>query len=113
MRVAIDFDNTITHKSKFPVTGQLNIEAKEFLYKLKELGCYLILHTARTGRYKKEAVDLCSAWGLPIDEVAEGNSKVDAHYYVDDRSQKLYILDFDKEYENIKEIFELQLWKDV
>lgn len=112
-RVAVDFDNTITTRSKFPETGKLNPKALEFLYKLKELGCYIILNTARTGPAKEEAINLCFKWGLPINEVAWGSSKVEAHYYVDDRCHKLYTIDFDKEYENIKEIYDLQLWKEV
>lgn len=113
MIVAVDFDNTITLRAKYPQTGDLNPVALDFLNKLKELGCYIILNTARRGDAKKEAVTLCRQWGVPIDEVATGMSKVMAHYYVDDRSCKLYTIDFDKEYENIKEINELKLWEQV
>lgn len=109
--VAIDFDNTITTRSSFPNTGQLNLEAFDFIQKVKQLGCKIVLNTSRIGRAKQEAIELCEKWKIPLDGVAK--NKICAMYYIEDRSHRLYEIDFNTEYKNIEEILKSRLWEIV
>ena len=89
--VAIDFDNTITINSTYEKTGTLNPVAAEYIKKLKEIGCKLILWTCREGQDLDEAINLIHEWNLPFDYINEyplrGNSKkVNVDFYIDDKS---------------------------
>lgn len=83
MIIAVDFDNTLTNKSIYPITGKLNSAAIMYLNGLKASGHKLILFTARTGKYLDEAVNLCKANGLEFDGI---EPKVKADIYIDDRA---------------------------
>jgi hypothetical protein len=112
LNIAVDFDNTITLRSPYPVTGELNPLAKKTLLKLKELGCILILYTARTGKFLQEAIDLCRSWEVPIDKISNGK-KPEAIYFIDDRSCKNYEVNWDEVYSNINEIIKRRLWNEI
>lgn len=83
MRIAIDFDDTITEKGIFPITGRINPLAVAYIKRLKEAGHYLILHSGRTENYLQEAIELCRANGIEFDEIAP---KVVADIYIEDRA---------------------------
>lgn len=59
----IDFDNTLTHRSQYPVTGKLNRSVVEYVKELSKHNV-LILWTCRTGDELKEAVELCESAGI-------------------------------------------------
>lgn len=93
MTIAVDFDNTITHRSEPPITGKINKEVIEYLKELKK-GNILILWTCRQGKELEEAVELCRKNGLEFDYVnqdVDGNicKKVRADVYIDDKAFSL------------------------
>lgn len=83
MRIAIDFDDTITRKGICPITGQVNPSAVAYIQQLKQAGHYLILYSGRRDNYLREAIEICRAHGIEFDEIAE---KVIADIYIDDRA---------------------------
>lgn len=83
MIIAVDFDNTLTNKSIYPITGKINLAAIMYLNKLKEDGHKLVLFTARSGKYLDEAVNLCRASGLEFDGI---EPKIKADIYIDDKA---------------------------
>ena len=85
--IAIDFDDTITLPSPYPITGALNPKAIKVIKKLKEKYT-LILWTCREGQSLDEAIQLLKAQNIIFDYVNEcpqGTRKVVADYYIDDR----------------------------
>lgn len=89
--VAIDFDDTITMPSPYPITGNLNPIAKECMIRLHEAGVCIAIWTAREGEYEIEARRLINEWGLPYDsfndDIYEGSSrKIKYDYLLDDRA---------------------------
>ena len=83
MKIAIDFDDTITHKGIYPITGRINQSAISYIKKLQEAGHEVVLYTGRRGEYLKEAIELCKANGIVFTEVVE---KYLADIYIDDRA---------------------------
>ena len=88
--IAVDFDNTITNKSKPPITGTINKQMIQVLQKLKQNN-KLILWTCREGKELQEAVDLCKQNGLEFDKINENidnsySRKIKADYYIDDKN---------------------------
>lgn len=88
--IAVDFDNTITYKSKPPITGDVNLKAIEILKYLKNNN-KLILWTCREDKELEEAVNLCKKYGLEFDSVNDNvdgvySRKIRADYYIDDKS---------------------------
>ena len=51
MIVAVDFDDTITYPSPYPITGKIRIDAIDTLNYFKDMGIKIILWTCRTGKY--------------------------------------------------------------
>lgn len=93
--LAIDFDGTITKKSKYPVMGDMRSEIPKFLKDMKDKGYVVVLNTCRKGKYLKEAVQLlrkCNVydmfdWGYLNDDSKKGDSgKIVASFYLDDRA---------------------------
>jgi len=82
--ICVDFDNTVTTKSEFPVTGELREGCKKKLDELKKEGYYLILFTSRVGKDFNECVDFCNKYELPFDEYLQGKPKALA--YIDDKA---------------------------
>ena len=68
----IDFDNTLTHNSKYPITGKLNKSVVEYVKELSKSNT-LILWTCRTGNELKEAVKLCETTGIHFQGYNEYN----------------------------------------
>lgn len=86
--IAIDFDDTITEPSDYPIMGKIKPEAIEVIKKLKEK-YRLILWTCREGSDLNEAVDALKKHGIFFDfinECPQGSRKVLADYYIDDKS---------------------------
>lgn len=94
---AIDFDGTITVRSRFPEIGEPRIEFIEWLKSQQAEGAKLVLWTCRTGRLLDEAVKFCESFKLRFDAVndnlpeikekfGENPRKVFAHRYIDDAS---------------------------
>ena len=95
--LAIDFDGTITVRSRFPEIGEPRIEFIEWLKSQQEEGAKLVLWTCRTGQLLDEAVKFCESFKLRFDAVndnlpeikeqfGENPRKVFAHVYIDDAS---------------------------
>lgn len=87
--IAIDFDNTITYPSPFPIMGQIRPEAVEVIKQLK--GKYiLLLWTARTGKYLQEALGLLVKYGIEFDYINklpnQEGPKPEADIFIDDRN---------------------------
>lgn len=81
--ICIDFDNTITEISQYPVTGKLRPEVRNILCDLKSTGYRLLLFTSRIGIDFINAVNLCKMWELPFDDYISG--KPYSAYYIDDK----------------------------
>lgn len=98
--IAIDFDDTITEPSPFPITGRIRPEAVRVIKKLQEkyICC---LWTCRTGAYLKEALQLLEDVGLhfeyinqrPQEQLFYSPRKMVADYYIDDRVPG-YVIDW-------------------
>lgn len=90
--IAIDFDDTITLPSNYPITGKLNPKAKKYIELLAKNGYECVLWTSRSGEYYEEACNLIKQWKLPISFDTEGKyikgstGKLNADFYIDDRS---------------------------
>lgn len=83
--IAIDFDDTITNKSEYPVTGSLNKRAEKYIRRFAKMGFTQVLWTGRTGHYYDEAVELIGKWNLPID-CSKYDGKPIADAYIDNKS---------------------------
>ncbi len=88
--IAIDFDGTcVTHE--YPYLGQ-DVGAAPVLRELAEQGHNLILHTMRSGKLEKEAVQWFKDNGIPLYAVNANptqkkwtkSPKVHADVYIDD-----------------------------
>lgn len=89
--IAVDFDETITNYTPYPIQGTLRKDAEKYLHKLKEKGYRLILWSARFDCNYRKAIELCNEWGLPIEEdtqdLLHGESgKLVASFYIDDKA---------------------------
>jgi len=84
--ICIDFDNTITTLSGYPITGELRDGCKDELLLLKRKGYRLVLYTSRVGSDFKEAVEFCKQHELPFDDYV--SNKPLAKYYIDDKAIK-------------------------
>ena len=93
--LALDFDGTITKKSKYPIMGDLRPEIPKFLNDMKNEGYVIVLNTCRKGQYLKEAVQLLKEsnvynlfdWNYLNDGSKKGDSgKLVASFYLDDRA---------------------------
>lgn len=89
--IAVDFDETITDNTPPPGTGRLRPEAALYLRKLHEMGCTLVLWTARREPYYSECLIFLKNAGLYdlfdffYDERG-ATGKLIADYYIDDRA---------------------------
>ena len=94
---AVDFEGTLTVKSKFPDIGKPNVSVIELLKMARSQGVKLILWTCREGNYLTEAVEWCKDLGLEFDAINENlpsaieylgrdTRKVIADIYIDDKS---------------------------
>jgi hypothetical protein len=81
--LAVDFDNTLAYSPEYPKVGQPLKDVLSKVKKCKKAGDKVILHTARSGRDLKLALEWCAKKGLEFDEVVV---KPRADIYIDDRS---------------------------
>lgn len=91
--IAVDFDNTITCKSEYPITGKIDKKRIKKLKKLKKENI-LILWTCRKGGELEEAIELCRKNGLEFDYInqtpdGEKCNKLKADLYIDDKSVRV------------------------
>ena len=91
MIIAVDFDDTITEPSEYPIMGKIKPEAVRVLKRLKEAGHALILWTCREGIYLNEAVEALTSCGVQFDRINENyvntkTRKIIADIYIDDRA---------------------------
>lgn len=91
--IAIDFDETITDHSPYPIMGTIRLEAITYIKQLHDLGYILILWTARSGVYLQEAEKALETVGILdcFDYINEGpqpdiSRKIEADFFIDDRS---------------------------
>lgn len=84
--IVVDFDNTVTEKSCYPVMGKLAKGCKEKLEKLKRKGYRLVLYTTRQGNDLRECMAFCKKNELPFDDYVGG--KFSGAYYIDDKAIK-------------------------
>lgn len=95
MIVAVDFDDTITMPSPFPITGKVRKDAIFYIKKMYENGVMLILWTCRVDNYLSEATAILKEAGIlncfsKINDNISGSSrKVYADFYIDDKSMQI------------------------
>ena len=84
--IGVDFDGTLIEKVVYPNTNYiLKPNAKKVLKELKELypNIEFILFTARTGWYRKTAINFIKNQNLPI-KCSMKNCKPRVKFYIDD-----------------------------
>lgn len=86
MRIAVDFDGTITEDSPFPITGCIRDHCKEVLDEFVANGHEVILWTARKGKYLREAKKIIKVNRLPVSIPRLRIGKIEADIYIDDRN---------------------------
>lgn len=69
MKIAVDFDNTLTEQDYGDITSIQPFKKNivEFLNSLVDKGHFLFLYTNRQGNYLKEAINRCKEVGLKLD----------------------------------------------
>lgn len=82
--IAVDFDNTLTKRSQYPITGEFNEKCIPYLQELAKEGNKLVLYTSRTGPELEEAINICKSHNLPFSHYVGG--KMLAKTYLDDRN---------------------------
>ena len=96
MRIAVDFDGTIS-LGVWPNVGPANEKLIHYLQRQRRKGNKLILWTCREGKELKNAVYWCEEQGLTFDAVNDnlpevvryyGNNsrKITCDYYLDDKA---------------------------
>lgn len=78
---AVDFDDTLTAASPFPVTGKIDEAMAERIRELRRNGARVVLYTSRNGYFLDEAKRICRDAGLEFDEVVGGKPAAD--HYID------------------------------
>lgn len=122
MRIAVDFDGTIC-EDNFPDIGKPKPDVREVLYRLKELGYYIIIWSCRTSHWdyntyggdpkqptlnRLRVADMI-AWllehNIPYDEIDDGSrGKPSVDYYIDDKA-----ISFKNNWESIFELLQTNL----
>jgi hydroxymethylpyrimidine pyrophosphatase-like HAD family hydrolase len=98
--IAIDFDDTITEHSEYPITGDIRPRAVEVIKKLQQhYDC--ILWTCRSGENLIEAIKLLADKGIVFNYVNASpigcgdGPKILADIYIDDKNFD-YVVDWDR-----------------
>ena len=91
MIIAIDFDDTITESSPYPIMGKIKEQAVVVIKKLKSQGHTICLWTCRAGEYLDEAIKALKEKGIEFDYINNspidtGSRKIVADIYIDDRA---------------------------
>lgn len=93
--IAIDFDETITDNTPYPVCGKIRPEAKKYIKNLFDNGYTLVLWTCRSGDYLTEALNILKQNDLYKYFTCINNDtilriqpsrKIVADFYIDDKS---------------------------
>lgn len=91
--IAIDFDETITDNTAYPIMGKVRPEAVVCIKSLYDKGYTLALWTCRNGKWLQEALDALKQADIlkyfkyiNDDGRNEPNKKITADFYIDDRS---------------------------
>lgn len=100
LKIAIDFDGTLTKGNSYPQIAPPLLKGIEFLKQLREKGAKIYLDTMRSGKELQEAIEWCKGLGLEFDSVGPHHSqfrwtrstKVHADYSIDDRSLGIPVL---------------------
>ena len=98
---AVDFEGTLTTRSRFPNLGKPNTKVIEMLKMARMQGVRVILWTCREGKYLTDAVEWCKDLGLEFDAINQNlpeaieylgsdTRKVIADIYIDDKSFHLW-----------------------
>lgn len=115
--IAIDFDDTLTNKSEYPITGSISSNGALFASNLASEGYRLILWSSRGLKCFREAVKLLKQdnlyqlfdWKYLYNPFNHGiTGKLVADFYVDDRCMLLSendSIDFDAIYDYILKKF--------
>ena len=87
--IAIDFDDTITYPSDYPIMGKIREDAVRVIKSLKNK-YILLLWTARTGKYLEEALNLLVQYNIEFDYINklpnQKGPKPEADIFIDDRN---------------------------
>lgn len=94
LKIAVDFDGTLTKGNYYPEIGPELREGIEYLKLLKSQGVKIYLDTMRSGKELEEAIEWCRERGLEFDSVGPHRSqkrwtnscKTHADYSIDDRN---------------------------
>jgi len=92
--LAIDFDNTIAYSPEYPKISGIVPDVDKALFSLKDMGCFFILWTCRTGKNLSHAIDWVEKNLFPFDAYNENlpksiyspMPKIYADFYIDDRN---------------------------
>lgn len=87
--IAIDFDETITEPSPYPIMGKIRQDAVRVIKLLKEK-YILLLWTARSGKYLQEALNELVKYNIEFDYINQlpnqKGPKPEADIFIDDRN---------------------------
>ncbi len=96
MRIAVDFDGTLSITDKYNQNNEFpRLDVINQCKKAKEAGNFLILWTCRGGIWLEEAIKFCKQYNLEFDTINKNipnfvyyniSNKVVADLYVDDKS---------------------------
>lgn len=89
--IAVDYDETITDNTPYPLLGNIRTEARKYIPLLHEKGFKLVLWTARKAPYHLDCINKLKEENLlqyfDLDYNDKGASgKLIADFYIDDRS---------------------------
>lgn len=95
--LAIDFDGMITTEDEYPNTGKLRSGAIEYINKLHEEGCFIIINSCRTGEEQKIAEKFLNENNIKfnlfnkndperIEKYGKDTRKISADIYIDDKN---------------------------
>ena len=85
MKIAIDFDETITDNTPYPVMGNLRENCQEVIERLSQKGVEFFLYTSRKGDDYVAACRKIQEWKLKI-HIQSFNGKPNMDFFIDDRS---------------------------
>lgn len=79
--LACDFDGTITKYNEFPHCGEIMPGAVEIINKLHDMGCKIIIWTARMGVSLDAAIHYCNTNGIPYHSVNKNIDEVEDLFF--------------------------------
>lgn len=85
MVIAIDWDGTLVDSSNKSVDPKLLRGAKEAITLLRASGHRVVIFSANRKDWIQKWLN---EWGIPVDDIYEGNGKLNADLYVDDKAHR-------------------------